>query len=141
MGTPGALACAYVPRSGCVWVQWSVALPRRAGSSGGRLDESIQRRVEELEAEVRVIRRLLRRTGLSLALVDEAGPTVAASPLEPIEPVKPEEVPNDWPVLEEVERKYIGRVMAHVDGNKTVAAKILGINVKTLYNKLKLEEP
>jgi DNA-binding NtrC family response regulator len=39
--------------------------------------------------------------------------------------------------LAEIEREYIRRVLASVDGNKTRAAKILGIDRKTLREKLK----
>jgi two-component system response regulator HydG len=38
--------------------------------------------------------------------------------------------------LEEVERRYIHRVIEAVDGNKTLASKILGLDRKTLYRKL-----
>ncbi|MBN2136240.1 MAG: hypothetical protein JW720_00385, partial [Sedimentisphaerales bacterium] len=44
--------------------------------------------------------------------------------------------------LAEVEAEYIGNVLASVDGNKTLAAQILGINRKTLREKLrKIEKP
>lgn len=43
--------------------------------------------------------------------------------------------------LAEVERDYIRRVLAAVGGNKTRAAKILGIDVKTLREKLKAGGP
>ena len=39
--------------------------------------------------------------------------------------------------LAEVEREYIRNVLASVEGNKTKAAKILGIDRKTLREKLK----
>lgn len=39
--------------------------------------------------------------------------------------------------LQEVQRRHIRKVLAAVDGNKTAAAKILGINRKTLRLKLK----
>jgi DNA-binding protein Fis len=39
--------------------------------------------------------------------------------------------------LAEVEKRHILRVLASTGGNKTRAAKILGIDTKTLYNKLK----
>jgi DNA-binding NtrC family response regulator len=42
--------------------------------------------------------------------------------------------------LAEVEAEYIHNVLASVDGNKTQAAKILGIDRKTLREKLKPEE-
>ena len=38
--------------------------------------------------------------------------------------------------MEEVERRYIASVLQSVGGNKTSAAKILGFDRKTLYNKL-----
>ena len=39
--------------------------------------------------------------------------------------------------LAEVEKRHILRVLASTQGNKTRAARILGIDTKTLYNKLK----
>lgn len=39
--------------------------------------------------------------------------------------------------LAEIEKRHILRVLASTRGNKTRAAKILGIDTKTLYNKLK----
>jgi DNA-binding NtrC family response regulator len=44
--------------------------------------------------------------------------------------------PSELVPLEEVERRYILRVMESVGGNKTVAAQILGIGRKTLYRKI-----
>ena len=39
--------------------------------------------------------------------------------------------------LAEVETRHIMRVLASTSGNKTRAARVLGIDTKTLYNKLK----
>jgi len=39
--------------------------------------------------------------------------------------------------LAELEKRHIMRVLASTGGNKTRASKILGIDTKTLYNKLK----
>lgn len=39
--------------------------------------------------------------------------------------------------LAEVEKRHILRVLASTGGNKTRAARMLGIDTKTLYNKLK----
>ena len=39
--------------------------------------------------------------------------------------------------LAEVEKRHIQRVLASTGGNKTRAARALGIDTKTLYNKLK----
>ncbi len=41
--------------------------------------------------------------------------------------------PNDLVPLEEVERRYILRVMDAVSGNKSLAADILGLDRSTLY--------
>jgi DNA-binding NtrC family response regulator len=39
--------------------------------------------------------------------------------------------------LAEIEKRHILRVLASTGGNKTRAAKLLGIDTKTLYNRLK----
>lgn len=39
--------------------------------------------------------------------------------------------------LAEVEKRHILRVLSSTGGNKTQAARVLGIDTKTLYNKLK----
>ena len=44
--------------------------------------------------------------------------------------------PSELGPLEEVERRYIARVMEAVSGNKTAAARILGIDRKRLYRML-----
>ena len=44
--------------------------------------------------------------------------------------------PTELVPMEEVERRYITRVMEAVNGNKTLAAKTLGFDRKTLYRKL-----
>jgi len=45
--------------------------------------------------------------------------------------------PSELIPLEEVERRYIRHVMESVGGNKTFAARILGLDRKTLYRKLR----
>jgi two-component system response regulator HydG len=45
--------------------------------------------------------------------------------------------PNELVALDEVERRYILHVLEAVEGNKTVAARTLGLDRKTLYRKLK----
>ncbi len=44
--------------------------------------------------------------------------------------------PAELVPLEEVERRYILRVLDTVGGNKSMAARVLGLNRKTLYRKL-----
>ncbi len=46
--------------------------------------------------------------------------------------------PNELPTMDEVERRYILRVMDAVQGNKALAARVLGFDRKTLYRKLDL---
>jgi len=50
------------------------------------------------------------------------------------------EDPSELVPMEEVERRYIARVMQAVGDNKTLAAKVLGFDRKTLYNKLAKHE-
>ena len=44
--------------------------------------------------------------------------------------------PGEFLPLHEVERRYILRVLDAAQGNKTLAAEILGLDRKTLYRKL-----
>ena len=44
--------------------------------------------------------------------------------------------PTELVPLEEVEKRYILRVLEAVGGNKTLAAQVLGLDRKTLYRKL-----
>ena len=44
--------------------------------------------------------------------------------------------PDELTTLEDVERRYILHVLKAVEGNKTLAAKTLGLDRKTLYRKL-----
>lgn len=47
---------------------------------------------------------------------------------------------TDRPTLEETERNYVREVLAATDDDKVAAAKILGIDLSTLYRKLKRYE-
>jgi DNA-binding phage protein len=38
--------------------------------------------------------------------------------------------------MEEVRRRYIGKVLDAVAGNKTLAAQVLGVDRRTLYRRL-----
>ena len=44
-----------------------------------------------------------------------------------------EELSADFPKLDELQRRYVARVLAYAGGNMSKAAKILGIDRKTLY--------
>lgn len=43
---------------------------------------------------------------------------------------------EEWTTLEDVERRYIAKVLEHTGGHRTRACTILGIDPKTLYRKL-----
>jgi DNA-binding NtrC family response regulator len=47
-------------------------------------------------------------------------------------PANPSLVESDWPTLEELQRRYIERVLEHTGQNKTSAASILGVDRRTL---------
>ena len=44
--------------------------------------------------------------------------------------------PSELVPIQEVERRYILHVLKTVGGNKTLAARVLGLDRKTLYRKL-----
>jgi two-component system, NtrC family, response regulator AtoC len=44
--------------------------------------------------------------------------------------------PEEVLTMDEVERRYITRVLKRLDGNKTMAAELLGLDRRTLYRKL-----
>jgi two-component system response regulator HydG len=46
------------------------------------------------------------------------------------------EDPNELPSMKIVEERYIRKVLAAVSGNKTLAARVLGLDRRTLYRKL-----
>ncbi|MBU1699525.1 MAG: hypothetical protein KJ970_13535 [Candidatus Eisenbacteria bacterium] len=50
------------------------------------------------------------------------------------------ENPQELAPLDEVERRYIQHVLETVGGNRTVAARVLGLDRKTLYRKLRRHE-
>lgn len=48
---------------------------------------------------------------------------------------------EDWPTLETLQRRYLGRVLEHVGGNKQKAARLLGVTRRTLYRWLEDQNP
>ena len=54
----------------------------------------------------------------------------------PTEVYAPSDDPNDLPPMHVVEERYMRKVLAAVSGNKTLAAKVLGFDRRTLYRKL-----
>ncbi|MBU0484489.1 MAG: helix-turn-helix domain-containing protein [Proteobacteria bacterium] len=49
----------------------------------------------------------------------------------------PKQGPECWPTLREVKCKHIKNVLLHVEGNRTKAAEILGIDRVSLWRQLK----
>ncbi len=47
---------------------------------------------------------------------------------------------EDYPSLENLERRYIEMTLSHTSGNKTEAARILGTSISTLWRRLKDEK-
>ena len=47
----------------------------------------------------------------------------------------------DLPPMEELERRYTKLALEHTGGNRTEAARLLGIGVSTLWRHLKEEKP
>jgi two-component system response regulator HydG len=58
----------------------------------------------------------------------------------PTEVVTASDDPNDLPSMAVVEERYLRKVLGAVGGNKTLAAKILKFDRRTLYRKLALLE-
>jgi DNA-binding NtrC family response regulator len=48
---------------------------------------------------------------------------------------------GEWPTIEELEMRYIRRVLDHCKGHRQNAARMLGISERNLYRKLKELEP
>jgi DNA-binding NtrC family response regulator len=44
---------------------------------------------------------------------------------------------EEWPTLEEVEKRYVARVLQHTSGNKQAAARLLGVDRKTIERMMK----
>jgi two-component system response regulator AtoC len=49
----------------------------------------------------------------------------------------PVEDPEEWPLLATVEGRYVARVLIHTAGNKQAAARVLGVDRKTLDRMIK----
>jgi DNA-binding NtrC family response regulator len=47
------------------------------------------------------------------------------------------EEPEEWPLLSTIEGRYVARVLIHTSGNKQAAARVLGVDRKTLDRMIK----
>jgi DNA-binding NtrC family response regulator len=81
---------------------------------------------------VRELRNMLERLAMAgQGTIIEASdlPTTVTAPRE-----SPQEGPfSDLPTLDELERRYLVHVLAAVNGNRTRAAEMLGVDRRTLY--------
>ncbi|MEO6951490.1 MAG: sigma-54 dependent transcriptional regulator [Polyangia bacterium] len=84
------------------------------------------------------IERAVALTRFAELTVDDLPERVRA--YQPSHIVVASEQASELVTLEEVERRYIGRVLEAVQGNKTLAAKVLGLDRATLYRKLERYE-
>jgi two-component system response regulator HydG len=118
-------------------------LVHHAGKAGKRVSGLSPQAAERLLAyswpgNVRELQNAMERA-IALAQYDQV--TVDDLP-EKIRAYRPSHVliaaddPSELVPLEEAERRYILRVVETVGGNKTLAARVLGIGRKTLYRKL-----
>ncbi|PLX93010.1 MAG: sigma-54-dependent Fis family transcriptional regulator [Desulfuromonas sp.] len=91
---------------------------------------------------VRELRNVIERA-LALTLHDritvEDLPSALQQPKAIATPCGFGSAPGDLLPLATMEQRYIEQVLDHVGGNRTLAARILGIDRKTLYRKLKEE--
>ena len=61
-------------------------------------------------------------------------PDAVAAAATPSAPAPAEE---EWLPLAEIESRYVGRVLAHTGGNKQAAARLLGVDRKTIERMIK----
>lgn len=108
---------------------------RHASTLGRPIPEISQQTLERLRAypwpgNVRELENALAR-----AVAMSQGSVLLPGDLPPLvsgEPLSSQSIDHDWPTLEELERRYTGRVLEKTAGNKTAAAAILGVDRRTL---------
>jgi DNA-binding NtrC family response regulator len=113
----------------------------RSGKSVTRLGRTVAEHIMGYDwpGNVRELENCMERA-VALARFDEI--TVDDLPAK-IREHRPTEVytdsddPKQLPSMDLVEERYIRKVLAAVSGNKTLAAKVLGFDRRTLYRKLK----
>jgi transcriptional regulator with PAS, ATPase and Fis domain len=86
---------------------------------------------------VRELRNLVERLSVLMPGEEITGADLAAHLPGDLRPAEPEAAMQP---LEEVERRHILRILQQSGGNRARAAKVLGVDPKTLYNKLKAYE-
>ncbi|WP_020677572.1 sigma-54-dependent transcriptional regulator [Geopsychrobacter electrodiphilus] len=84
---------------------------------------------------VRELRNVIER-GLALCRHDQITLEDLPEPLQKQKGAPARPGAESQPTLAEVEARYLAQIMEETEGNRTLAAKILGIDRKTLYRKL-----
>ena len=82
---------------------------------------------------VRELRNVVER----LSVLSEDGEVTAAEVALYLPAVSMDDIDTSLIALDDVERRHVLKVLQHCAGNRARAAKILGVDPKTLYNKLK----
>ncbi len=112
----------------------------RSGRHPRGIEPAAARRILEYEwpGNVRELRSVIERAVAvtSSESIREVDLPAALCRSRASELVLPAEHSDPLPTLDEIERSYIARVLAKVDGNKSAAARILGFDRRTLYRKL-----
>jgi two-component system response regulator HydG len=85
-----------------------------------------------------VIERAVALTRFDRITIDDLPERIASRSEQPL--AVAEEDPEHLPSLDQLERKYIDRVLSVTGGNKTRAARVLGLDRRTLYRKLERYE-
>ena len=94
--------------------------------------DSLRRLVDyDWPGNVRELRNLVER---HIALADH--PLLKLEDLPQPPATEESGLDSDWPSLQELERRYILRVLEHCDGSREQTATTLGINKSTLWRKL-----
>jgi DNA-binding NtrC family response regulator len=114
---------------------------QRSGKNVSRLGRAVAERIMGYDwpGNVRELENCMERA-VALARFDEI--TIDDLPAKirehrAMEVYEENEDPKQLPSMEVVEERYIRKVLAAVAGNKTLAAKVLGFDRRTLYRKLK----
>jgi two-component system response regulator HydG len=116
----------------------------RSRKSITRIDKAAAERILSYEwpGNVRELENCMERA-VALARFDTITVDDLPSKIREHRPTELVEVGSD-PVnlasMDEVEERYIRKVLAAVGGNKTLAAKVLGFDRRTLYRKLKQQQ-
>jgi DNA-binding NtrC family response regulator len=112
-------------------------LRRRIGSGPERFSQSALGLLAQYHwpGNIRELRNVVERVLLLAGPVQEVVPAHLPLEIRARGGASPTDDEIELP-LEEIERRHIARVLAHVRGNRSRAARVLGISRATLYEKL-----